>query len=211
MHTCNTWAHLISSLPPVRSLGYLFLLPEIHLMVSSLYCSFQEPHYLRLWDYFVWRPKKSGLVAFGRGRGKVCSCGYFFVPQIWKRNVACNRTHITWLLWSTLFHSRVSDTVVLLNDRCSFRLKRDFGILQTGDVPHWVSFLAKVKDFISSFSAVCWNINDVVKGWASGHPNIGSHLGFTSYQLSVSFPSHMKPQFSCLQSRDNSYLVYCKD
>lgn len=79
----------------------LFLFPEIHLMVSSLYCIFQGPRYLRLWDFSVWRPGSHASSTFGRERVRVCSSGYFVYHKYGKEMLPVATYTHTWLLWST--------------------------------------------------------------------------------------------------------------
>lgn len=154
----NICIHTVFSLPPVALLEYLFLLPEAHLMVSSLYCPFQGPQYVRLGDFSRWRPRSQASLPLEEEGKKFVLVVTFHTTNMEKKCCLWPHTHNLASLVNILPFQSVSETVVLLSDRYSFHATRDFGIFQTGAILHWVRFLAKGRESIFSCSAVHWSI-----------------------------------------------------
>lgn len=109
-------------------------------------------------------------------KGKVCSSGYF-VPQIWKRNVACDHTHITWPLWSTSLPlwEWLTLQCFKMTDSGSSQTET-FSIFQTGDILDQVSRLCRVWGYSVIAALKLWSF----KWWSERLEGFRSERRFRS-------------------------------
>lgn len=107
-------AHILLMLRSEQSVSSTWNLPH----VRSLLYVFRSPG---VWDGDFLTPEIHALGAFGKRKGWSLFFWLCFAPQIWKRNVACDHTHIARPLKSTPLS--VSNTVA---HRSCIHLKRAF-------------------------------------------------------------------------------------